>query len=143
MGGHYAISVGKGGDEIMNADVLRYKTMLSWARLYADKGSIKEQIKRKGIGGIIVYGATEIAEVLIRQCISEDITVYGVCDKRVIKQGMDYYGVPIIPVSDIKNYDATLIITSMGFVDEIKRELDGICEAISLRELLEGNENNR
>lgn len=73
---------------------------------------------------IVIYGASELADIIIKLCKKEALSIYGICDKKVCKDGWKYLDYPIISIETLRNMqDTVVIIAAVGFEDEIKESL--------------------
>ena len=129
----------------MTVDVSAEKFELAnkWIRLLNKRISILQELRVKGIRRIVIYGASEFALRLLEQCEDEAgiIEVLGVSDKKISSQGDFYCGIPLVSIHDIKKMeseDMCVVITAMGYYEEILGELqkEGILRIISLQELI-------
>lgn len=127
-------------DQLNHAN-MRLKCAQEWIRLYSQGKTISEKCQQKAIDKIIIYGASDMAVFLIDFCIREGVQVIGISDSKITKSGMDYKGIPFLSVADINavKEDATVVITAMGFVEEIKGMLlkKEITKVVSLLELVQ------
>lgn len=127
--------------EIINAE--KYELANKWLRLQNKNISVLQSLTNKGISKIIIYGASEFALRLIEQCEkeSEPTEIIAISDKRIASRGEYYKDIPLISIDDIKSIDmedVCVVITAMGFYEEIADEFRDreITSFISLRELL-------
>lgn len=120
---------------------IRLKCAQEWIRVYCCGQSMRDKCKQKKIENIVIYGVSNFALLLIEACFKEDIHIVGISDSKITTGGMDYLGIPFISPQMINNLgnNVTIVITAMGFVEEIKHELigRGINNIISLLELIE------
>lgn len=120
---------------------MRLKCANEWIRLYSQGKKIWDKCNQKCIKKIVVYGVSDLASMFIDFCFQENIHVVGISDSKITAEGMDYKGIPFIPLLNIKDKgeDITVVITAMGYVDEIRNALisNGIINIVSLLELVE------
>lgn len=121
----------------------KFELANKWIRLQNKKISILKSLKDTGITKIILYGASEFALRLLEQCDNEDniVEVVGIADKKIRSKGGYYTNIPLLSIDDIKEFDmddTCIVITAMGFYEEIVDELKekGITNFISLREII-------
>lgn len=124
--------------------VEKYEVANKWIRLQNRKISILEPLKSKGIMKIILYGTSEFALRLLEQCENEKniVEVIGIADKKITSRGAYYKNIPLLSIDDIQEMivdDVYVVITAMGFYDEIVKELQEreIANYISLKEVIE------
>lgn len=118
----------------------RYIAARGILRAIANTGGIREAIDKCALNNahIIFYGASELADILIKLCEKEKIRIDGLCDRIVCSDGWDYLGVPLISIDTLKDMsDVTVIITALGFEKQIKDDLRqiGINNIKSVREI--------
>lgn len=120
----------------------KYELANKWIHLQNKKISILQNLKSKGISGIIIYGASEFALRLLEQCENEGVVeVIGIADKKISSKGGYYKDIPLLSVDDILDLDmghVCVVITAMGYYNEIINELKakGISNITSLREMI-------
>lgn len=120
----------------------KYELLNKWMRLQNKNISILKYLNTKGISKIIIYGASELALRLIEQCENEKcIEIIAISDKKVHSKDTYYKDILLVAMDDIveiNEENVYIIITAMGFYDEIAGELTekGITNFISLRELV-------
>lgn len=122
--------------------VEKYEVANKWLRLQNKNISIVNRLRDKGITQIILYGASEFALRMIEQCENENnmVQIIGITDKRISSKGEYYKDIPLLPVDDViaqNRDDVCIVITAMGFCQEIIKELQGKGKIISLKELIE------
>ena len=125
----------------------KYETANKWLRLQNRQISILQHLRDKGITKIILYGTSEFALRLLEQCENENniVKVIGITDKKISSRGAYYKDIPLMSLDDIQESDVNnvndtcVVITAMGFYDEIAGELQmrGITNYVSLREVIE------
>ena len=120
---------------------IRLKCAQEWLRMYCHGETIRDKCKQKQIENIVIYGVSNFASLLIEACLKEEIHIVGISDKKITKEGMDYLEIPFISpqmVGKLGN-NITIVITAMGFAEEIKKEFTnrGMNNVISLLELIE------
>lgn len=124
-------------------NVEKFELANKWIRLLNKKISVLQSLNEMGITQIIMYGASEFALRLLEQCENEDsmIKVIGIADKRIHSKGEYYNGIPLLSIDDIMDLnmdDVCVVITAMGFCEEITEELKGrgIKKIVSLKEMI-------
>ena len=129
----------------MSSDINLEKFELAnkWIRLQNKGISIPQHLRTRGIQKIVLYGASEFALRLLEQCENEAgiIEIVGISDKKISSKGDFYCGIPLVSIRDIKKIvseDMCVVITAMGYYEEILGELhkEGILRTISLQELI-------
>lgn len=121
----------------------KFELANKWIRLLNKKISILQGLRDKGITKIVVYGASEFALRLMEQCENEDniVKVIGIGDKKISSKGGTYKDIPLLSIYDIAALEmenTCVIITAMGFCEEIIKELkkNNISKIVSLKELI-------
>lgn len=127
--------------EKMNAE--KFELANKWLRLQNKNISILQNLKVKGIEGIVLYGASEFAVRLLEQCEKENmpVKIVAIADKKISSMGTYYKDIPLISINDIAgmNRDTIcVVVTAMGFYDEIADELQnkGITNVKSLKDII-------
>lgn len=130
----------------MDVDVIaeKYELANKWIRLQNKGISVLQQLKKKGIEKIILYGASEFALRLLEQYEKElsIIEVIGISDRKVSARGDFYCDIALLPLNEIAKLDEKniwVVITAMGYCKEIMGELQnkGISNIVSLQELID------
>lgn len=135
-----AIFMEKGGDRPMSIDFERYKIAFEILRLLTNGESLKSRLQKKEYRNIVFYGASEIADIVLKLCRKEGIDVIGICDSKIIKDGWDYLGYRMLTKDTlVKMHDITVIVSAIGYSDEIKKDLDdlGLKNVVLLREAID------
>lgn len=121
----------------------KFELANKWLRLQNRNISILQGLRNKGITKIIIYGASEFALRLIEQCENENnvVKIIGIGDKKISSKSGDYKNLPYLTIDDIallKMENMCVVITAMGFCEEIRSELRkrGISKIISLKEMV-------
>ena len=121
----------------------KFELANKWLRLQNRNISILQGLRNKGITKIIIYGASEFALRLIEQCENENnvVKIIGIGDKEISSKSGDYKNLPYLTIDDIallKMENMCVVITAMGFCEEIRSELRkrGISKIISLKEMV-------
>lgn len=119
---------------------MKFDTACLWIARMQDGMSPIDSLRKKGIDSIVVYGMTELGELMVREAVNKQFKVKAITDKRVSGEYV-YGGIPVIPVSGLlpSGYkDEYIVVTAMAFAGEIKKELNaaGIGKAVSLLDLL-------
>lgn len=127
-------------------DVLetKYQIVLKWLQLQQQGYSIFTYLKEEGIHSIVIYGVTELSMTLFnenRNGKNHNI-IKAISDKK-IKEG-DSYRFDDIPcvspiaIREIVTDDDIVLVTAMGWYDEIKIELKrlGIKRIASIQEII-------
>lgn len=128
-----------GHSSCSEASNLKLMTSIAWIRCLIAGRSPFELLRQKGINEIIVYGATELGELLVREALKEGYKVSGITDKRVVKGQYCFEGVPILTVDELSCRKETyVVVTAVAFWEEIKTELGerGIHKIIALWDLM-------
>lgn len=114
-----------------------------WLHLQNRNISFLEKLKNTGVDKIILYGASEFALRLVEQCENENniVKIIGIVDRSISSKGMFYKSIALFSINDILKIDmknVKIIITAMGFYEEIKNNLEdkGISNFISLKDLI-------
>ena len=121
----------------MSSDINLEKFELAnkWIRLQNKGISMPQHLRTRGIKKIVLYGASEFALRLLEQCENEAgiIEILGISDKQISSKGDFYCG-----IKKIESEDMCVVITAMGYYEEILGELhkEGILRTISLQELI-------
>lgn len=106
-----------------NVNLKKYELANKWIHLLNKKISILENLTKKGINSIIIYGASDFALRLIEQCENEQIVkVLAIADKAVCSEGGLYKSIPLITIDKMQGLitDSTcIVITAMGVHEEI------------------------
>lgn len=126
-----------------NINEEKFELANKWLRLQNRNISIFQSLKDRGIEKIIIYGASEFAVRFLEQYDKEDdaIQIIGIVDKKISFKGGDYRNIPLLSINDIADLDMNdtcVVITAMGFYEQILDELHekGVEDVISLRELI-------
>ena len=121
----------------------KFELANKWLRLQNRNISILQGLRNKGITKIIIYGASDFALRLIEQCENENnvVKIIGIGDKKISSKSGDYKNLPYLTIDDIallKMENMCVVITAMGFCEEIRSELRkrGISKIISLKEMV-------
>lgn len=118
-----------------------YKMMTSilWIKCLLKGGSPLQRLRDAGVDEVIIYGITELGELLVQEALNEDYKIMGITDKKVVKGQYEFRDVPIITVDEMSNYkEKHIVVTAVMYWDEIKRELNeqGYNNVIVLWELM-------
>lgn len=119
---------------------LKFYTAYLWLARMQDNISPVDNLMKQGINSIIIYGITELGELMVREAANKQFTVRAITDKRVTGTYV-YNGIPVIPLSGLLSdeyKDEYVVVTAMAFAGEIKRELNesGIGKVVSLLDLM-------
>lgn len=120
-------------------NILKLETALAWIRCAQKGNSPIDQLQEKRIDQIIIYGITELGELLIEEAFEKQYRILAITDRAVREGGYKYHGIPVMRRQDIgKHNDEAIVVTSMTFWEEIRDELyaEGCRRVIALRELL-------
>lgn len=121
------------------SNIYKLETALAWIRCMQKEKSPIDNLREKGIEQIVVYGITELGELLIEEAHAKQYKILAVTDRAVREGEYEYRGIPIIKRKDIEKYrDEVIVVTSMSFWEEIRDELqaEGCKHVIALRELM-------
>ena len=119
----------------------KYELANKWIHLINQKKSILENLKRRGIDKIIIYGASDFALRLMEQCENEQIVeILAISDKLIVNDEGQYKEIPLISLDKIQNFiedNTCVVITAMGYCEEIVDEFrkKGIEKFILLSDL--------
>ncbi len=120
----------------------KYELANKWIHLINQKKSILENLKRRGIDKIIIYGASDFALRLMEQCENEQIVeILAISDKLIVNDEGQYKEIPLISLDKIQNFiedNTCVVITAMGYCEEIVDEFrkKGIEKFILLSDLI-------
>lgn len=120
-------------------NILKLDTALAWIRCAQKGKSPIDRLREKQIKQIVVYGITELGELLIEEAYEKQYKILAITDQAVREGGYEYRGIPIIRRQDVGKYSGEVfVVTSMTFWEEIKDELhaEGCRRVMALRELL-------
>jgi hypothetical protein len=122
-------------------DAHNYKmdTAMAWIRCMQRGSSPIDSLLKSGIYEIVVYGITELGELLVSEALLKKYKVLGITDRKVACGGYFFHNVPVISRDRLDNYkDKYIVITSMMFWEEIEKELRerGYQHIATLRELM-------
>jgi hypothetical protein len=125
--------------EIMNE---KYNIANKWIYILNGDITLTQGLIKKGFNQMVIYGASEFAVRLIECCHKEKFAIKAIVDKKIKCEGGFYRGIPLITIHDLGKMDllkVCVVITSVGFFDEIDSELNKrhIKNVISLRDLIE------
>ena len=114
---------------------------MKWLELNQKNKSIIQTLRYKGIKRIIIYGASEFALRFLYEAIQEKFEIIGISDKKIVSGGNEYKDIPLKSIEELCNteqFEEWIVITAMGFYEDIKRELNskGFYNLISLKELV-------
>ena len=88
------------------------------------------KLESKGYRNILLYGAGEVAEILlgiIKERRDKPLKVLALIDDKEEKQNKELQGYKIISIGDIKDYDHDgIVIASYTFEENIRQRLEGI-----------------
>ena len=88
------------------------------------------KLESKGYRNILLYGAGEVAEILlgiIKERRDKPLKVLALIDDKEEKQNKEVQGYKIISIGDIKDYDHDgIVIASYTFEENIRQRLEGI-----------------
>lgn len=120
----------------------KYDIANKWIYLQNHKKSLVKNLIGRGIQQIIIYGASDFAVRLIEYCENEEYKIKAIADKKIIYNGAEYKGIPLISMDEIGKMDlsnTSIVITAMGYYEEIKKSFEqkNIKNVMSLRELIE------
>lgn len=123
------------------SEVGNYKLMTSilWIKCLLQGKSPFERLRKEGIDEIIIYGITELGEMLVQESLSEGYKVTGITDRRIAKGKYVFENIPILTTDELQKYkEVPIVVTAVMFWDEIKRELNekGHDKVIALWELM-------
>lgn len=112
---------------------------MRWLQLHNTGRSLFKNLLRNGIKEIVIYGASEFAVRLIEEAEKEKYTIVGIVDRKITQQGGSFKGIPFLSINDISQ-DVYVVVTAMGFEDEIKSELEekGLVSIMTLQDVIEG-----
>lgn len=126
-----------------NADVYKFHIANKWLCLRNKNSSILDSLYARGITGIIVYGATELAQRLMEECEKEDsrISLLGIADKQIGEKGGYYKEIPLIPIDQLAEMNSEgvmIVVTAVGAMKEIMADLQkrGVMNVITLQDLV-------
>lgn len=105
-----------------------YKLMTSilWIKCLLQGKSPFERLRQAGIDEIIVYGITELGEMLIQESLNEGYKVVGITDRKVVEGQYSFQNIPIFAMDELSNYkEKCIVVTAVMFWEEIKKELNG------------------
>lgn len=114
-------------------------TAMAWIRCMQRGSSPIDSLLKLGIDEIVVYGITELGELLVSEALLKKYKVLGITDRKVACGGYFFHDVPVINRDRLDNYkDKCVVITSMMFWGEIEKELRerGHQRIVTLRELM-------
>lgn len=120
-------------------NILKLETALAWIRCAQKGNSPIDRLREKRIDQIIIYGITELGELLIEEAFEKQFRILAITDRAVKEGGYEYQGIPVIRRRDAGKYSGeVIVVTSMTFWEEIRDELhaEGCRRVIALRELL-------
>ncbi|MDE7430768.1 MAG: hypothetical protein K2N34_02460 [Lachnospiraceae bacterium] len=122
-----------------------YRTAGKWLELFSRGISLESRLREWGIKRFVIYGASKFSLRMLDCCEREKIAVAAITDKRITVMGGLYNDIPLIPVQNLQNYaksDGYIIVTAMGYFEEIRSELEhmGCQRILSLEQLLDGKE---
>lgn len=114
---------------------------MKWLDLTLKNKSIIQPLRSREIQRIIIYGASEFALRLLEVAKKENFEIIGISDKRVVSIGNEYAGISLRMLDElleIGQRDEWIVITAVGFDDEIKKELNskGFYNLIFLKDLV-------
>jgi hypothetical protein len=120
----------------------KYNIANKWIYILNRDITLTQGLIKNGFNQMVIYGASEFAVRLIECCKKEKFEINAIADKKVKHGGGTYMEIPLITIDDLEKLDLSqicVVITSMGFYDEIKDDLNKrhIKNVISLRELIE------
>ena len=114
-------------------------TAVAWIRCLQHRCSPIIKLRQMGIDEIIIYGITELGELLVDEAVLRGYKVFGIMDRRVGCGGYSFRGIPVISRMELNHHiDKYIVVSSVTFWEEIEKELrkQGCQHIISLRELL-------
>ena len=133
------ISVNKEGSRKKGNGAYKLETALAWVSCMQRGKSPIDRLKEQEIEQIIIYGTTELGELLVEEAQQKNYKILAITDRAVREGGYEYQGISVIKRKDIEKYrDEVIVVTSMTFWEEIKDELhtEGCSRVIALRELM-------
>lgn len=86
---------------------------------------------------IIVFGAGETAESVIKILQKEDIKISHICDNDIKKQGKFFHGYNVLSASEIQHFNNPIVIVASLYFKEIEKQLKelGVSSIIIYKEL--------
>lgn len=122
-------------------DQNNYKLMTSilWIKCLLRGKSPFERLRKEGIDEIIIYGITELGEMLVQESLNEGYKVIGITDQKAVKGQYDFQNIPVLTINELCNYkEKCIVVTAVMFWDEIKVQLNegGYTNVIPLWELM-------
>lgn len=119
----------------------KYNTTLAWLKK-ANKGiSIHDMIDEYGFKEVIIYGIDELGMRLIEACIRDSVKISAIADRRIEEGGYAFSNIPMVPIkclSEYQNETTGIIVSAVGYFDDIEKNLTGLGlhNIISLRKLI-------
>lgn len=123
----------------VSAPNYKMDTAMAWIRCMQRGGSPIDNLRKSGMDEIIVYGITELGELLVNEALLKEYKVLGITDRKVACAGYSFHDVPVISRDQLDCHkDKCIVITSMMFWEEIEKELRerGHQHIVTLRELI-------
>jgi len=88
---------------------------------------ILNDVSKQGFKNILLYGAGEVAEILLHVVATEDsvdVNVIGIIDDDPLKQGSTLFDYPVFDFNQAKEIDSDgILISSFGYSDDIYHKL--------------------
>ncbi len=124
-----------------NNKMNNYKLMTAvlWIKCLLQGKSPIDRLRENAIEKIIVYGITELGEMLIQESIKEGYRIAGITDKKIVYGDYRFQNIPLLTIDELSDYkDEHIVVTAVTFWDEIKKELNthGHSNVIALWELM-------
>ncbi len=123
----------------LSGNAFKLETALAWIRCAQRGKSPIDRLREKNIERIIVYGITELGELLVEEACRKKYKVLAIADRAVQEGGYEYRGIPVIARKQLEKYsNEVIVVTSMTFWEEIRDELyaEGCRCVIALREIM-------
>ena len=124
-----------------NKNVLKFYTACLWIASMQNNISPIDNLRKKEIDSVIVYGITELGELFVKEAINKQFNIKAIADKSVNNGNYTYNNIPVISINELLSSQYRheyIVITAMSFEMEIREELNaiGIKNIISLLDLL-------
>lgn len=126
---------------VFNKNGIKFYTAYLWIASMQNNISPIDNLRKKEIDSVVVYGTTELGELFVNEAINKQFDIKAITDKRVNNGNYTYNNIPVIPINELLSSQYRheyIVITAMSFEMEIREELNaiGIKNIISLLDLL-------
>lgn len=120
----------------------KWATCLAWVKCLQKNKSPIDELRRKGIDEVIVYGIVDLSETFVEEAISRGYSIKAITDAKVKAGNYLYRDIPVISRETLclpEYRESYVVITVINRFDEIRTQLasNHITNILSLYDLME------